>query len=57
MEKVYLTMKNAGVFNVVMGILLAVGSVAAAVGSAFLIMPMFLELQFIVIALENMLGC
>ena len=24
MEKVYLTMKNAGVFNVVMGILLAV---------------------------------
>ena len=38
MEKVYLTMKNAGVFNVVMGILLAVGSVAAAVGGAFLIM-------------------
>jgi len=38
MEKVYVTMKNAGVFNIVMGILLAVGSVAAAVGSAFLIM-------------------
>jgi len=38
MEKVYLTMKNAGFFNVVMGILLAVGSVAVAVGSAFLIM-------------------
>lgn len=37
MEKVYLTMKNAGVFNVVCGILLAVGSVAAMVGSAFLI--------------------
>ena len=38
MEKVYLTMKNAGIFNVVFGILLAVVSVAAAVGSAFLIM-------------------
>lgn len=38
MEKVYLTMKNAGVFNVVLGILLAVGSIATAVGSAFLIM-------------------
>ena len=38
MEKVYLAMKNAGVYNVVMGILLAVVSVAATVGSAFLIM-------------------
>ena len=37
MEKVYLTMKNAGVFNVVLGVLLAVGSIATAVGSAFLI--------------------
>lgn len=37
MEKVYLSMKNAGVFNVVFGILLAVGSIATAVGSAFLI--------------------
>ncbi len=38
MEKVYLSMKNAGIFNVVFGILLAVGSVLTAVGSAFLIM-------------------
>lgn len=38
MEKVYLSMKNAGIFNVVFGILLAVGSVSTAVGSAFLIM-------------------
>ena len=38
MEKVYLTMKHAGVFNIVFGILLAIGSVATAVGSAFLIM-------------------
>lgn len=37
MEKVYLSMKNAGVFNVVFGIVLAVGSIAAAVGGAFLI--------------------
>ena len=38
MEKVYLTMKNAGVFNVVIGILMAVAGVAAAVGGAFAIM-------------------
>lgn len=38
MEKVYLSMKNAGIFNVVFGILLAVGSLLSAVGSAFLIM-------------------
>lgn len=37
MEKVYLSMKKAGIFNVVFGILLAVGSIATAVGSAFLI--------------------
>ena len=37
MEKVYLAMKNAGVFNVVFGIVLAVASIAAAVGGAFLI--------------------
>ncbi len=37
MEKVYLSMKNAGIFNVVFGILLAVGSIVTAVGSAFLI--------------------
>ena len=37
MEKVYLTMKNAGIFNVVFGIVLAVASVAAAVGGAFMI--------------------
>lgn len=36
MEKIYLVMKRAGVFNVVMGILLAVASVLLAVGSAFL---------------------
>jgi len=38
MEKVYLTMKNAGVFNVVMGIVLAIAGVATAVGGAFMIM-------------------
>lgn len=38
MEKVYLTMKHAGVFNIVSGILLAVGSIVTAVGSAFMIM-------------------
>lgn len=38
MEKVYLTMKHAGVVNIVFGILLAVGSIATAVGSAFMIM-------------------
>ena len=38
MEKVYLTMKHAGVTNLVFGILLAVGSVITATGSAFLIM-------------------
>ncbi len=37
MEKVYLSMKNAGVYNIIFGILMAVGSIAAAVGSAFLI--------------------
>ena len=37
MEKVYLTMKNAGVFNVVCGILFAIAGVAMTVGSAFLI--------------------
>lgn len=37
MEKVYLAMKKAGVFNVVFGIVLAVTSVAAAVGGAFMI--------------------
>ena len=38
MEKVYLTMKHAGVLNIVFGILLAVGSITTAVGSAFMIM-------------------
>lgn len=38
MEKVYLTMKHAGVMNIVFGILLAVGSLMTAVGSAFMIM-------------------
>lgn len=38
MEKIYITMKHAGIMNIVFGILLAVGSVATAVGSAFMIM-------------------
>jgi len=38
MEKVYLAMKNAGTFNVVVGILMAIAGVAAAVGGAFMIM-------------------
>ena len=38
MEKIYLTMKHAGILNIVFGILLAVGSALTAVGSAFLIM-------------------
>ena len=38
MEKIYLTMKRAGVLNIVFGILLAVGSLLTAVGSAFMIM-------------------
>ena len=38
MEKVYLTMKNAGIFNVVVGIVMAFAGVAAAVGGAFMIM-------------------
>lgn len=38
MEKVYLTMKHAGVMNIVFGILLAAGSIMTAVGSAFMIM-------------------
>ena len=37
MEKVYLTMKHAGIINIVFGILLAVGGVLTAVGSAFMI--------------------
>ena len=37
MEKVYVTMKNAGVFNVVVGIVMAIAGVAAAVGGAFAI--------------------
>ena len=37
MEKVYLTMKSAGIFNVVFGIVLAVASIATAVGGAFMI--------------------
>ncbi len=37
MEKIYMTMKHAGIANVVLGILIAVGSVLTAVGSAFLI--------------------
>ena len=38
MEKVYLTMKNAGVFNVVVGIVMTIAGAAAAVGGAFMIM-------------------
>ena len=38
MEKIYLTMKHAGILNIVFGILLAVGSALTAVGSAFMIM-------------------
>ena len=37
MEKIYLTMKHAGIYNIVCGILMAVFGVLAAVGSAFLI--------------------
>lgn len=37
MEKIYTTMKHAGVTDLVLGILLAAGSVLTAVGSAFLI--------------------
>lgn len=36
MEKIYLVMKHAGVFNIVMGILLTVAGVLITVGSAFL---------------------
>lgn len=36
MEKIYLVMKRAGVFNVVMGILLTVAGILITVGSAFL---------------------
>ena len=38
MEKIYLTMKHAGILNIVFGILLAVGSALTAVGSAFMIL-------------------
>lgn len=37
MEKIYITMKRAGVYNIVCGILLAVTGVMTTVGSAFLI--------------------
>lgn len=37
MEKVFITMKNAGIFNIVFGVLLTVFSVAATVGGAFMI--------------------
>lgn len=37
MEKVYLAMKQAGITNVVFGILLAVFGVLTTIGSAFLI--------------------
>lgn len=37
MEKIYLTMKRAGTYNVVFGILLSVAGVLTAVGGAFLI--------------------
>ena len=37
MEKVYVTMKNAGIFNVVVGFVMAIAGIAAAVGGAFAI--------------------